>query len=40
LHQLIESLPEYQVLSSGRYSEPIDLPDPFGFSIPTDEWPA
>ena len=20
-------------------SEPIDLPDPFSFSIPTDQWP-
>jgi Putative restriction endonuclease len=40
LHQLTEGLSKYQVLSSGKYGEPIDLPNPFGFSIPTDEWPA
>lgn len=31
--------PGYQVHSSGRYGIPIELPEPFGFTIPTDEWP-
>jgi Uma2 family endonuclease len=32
--------PGYQVLSSGEYGTPIELPEPFGFTLPTDEWPA
>jgi Uma2 family endonuclease len=36
--------PGYRVHSSGRYggseSAPIKLPEPFGFALPTDEWPA
>lgn len=42
LHERREGLSEYQIHSSGHYGEagdPIDLPEPFGFSIPTDEWP-
>lgn len=30
----------YQILAVGKYKEEIPLPDPFGFSIPTAEWPA
>jgi Putative restriction endonuclease len=40
LHQLIEDWPKYQIASSGKYGEPIELPAPFGFAIPTDKWPA
>jgi Uma2 family endonuclease len=40
LHQLIEGWPKYQVASSGKYGEPIELPTPFGFAIPTDKWPT
>jgi hypothetical protein len=32
--------PGYQVHASGRYGAPIELPEPFGFVVPTDEWPA
>jgi Uma2 family endonuclease len=32
--------PGCQVHGSGRYGTPIELPEPFGFTIPTDEWPA
>lgn len=39
LHSLIDGWPRYEVHSSGRYGVPIELPKPFGFSIPTDEWP-
>jgi Uma2 family endonuclease len=42
LHQLIDNWPKYQIHSTGYYGEsgaPIALPDPFGFSIPTDQWP-
>lgn len=40
LHSLIDGWPRYEVHSSGRYGVPIELPKPFGFGIPTDEWPA
>lgn len=42
LHQLINGWPKYKIHSSGRYGEdgdPIVLPEPFGFSIPTADWP-
>lgn len=32
--------PGYQLLAAGKYGESIPLPAPFGFSIPTDEWPV
>lgn len=28
------------LLAAGKYGESIPLPAPFGFSLPTDEWPA
>lgn len=31
--------PGYQVHSNGRYGDPVKLPEPFGFAVPTDEWP-
>lgn len=31
--------PGYQVHSSGKYGAPVELPEPFGFAISTDEWP-
>jgi Uma2 family endonuclease len=34
------SQPGYQLLAAGKYGENIPLPPPFGFSIPTAEWPA
>jgi Uma2 family endonuclease len=42
LHQLIDGWPKYRVHATGRYGkdgDPIVLPEPFGLSIPTDEWP-
>lgn len=30
----------YQVHGSGRYGQPVKLPEPFGFTIPTGQWPA
>jgi Uma2 family endonuclease len=30
----------YQVLAAGKYGENIPLPAPFGFSVPTSEWPS
>jgi Uma2 family endonuclease len=30
----------YEVLAAGKYGEGIPLPEPFGFSIPSDEWPS
>jgi len=32
--------PGYQVLSAGKFGESVPLPAPFGFSIPTTEWPT
>jgi Uma2 family endonuclease len=31
--------PGYQVYGSGKYGTPVKLPEPFGFELPTDEWP-
>lgn len=39
LHSLIAGRPRYDIHSTGSYGAPIDLPEPFGFSLPTDEWP-
>lgn len=40
LYVLNGEWPGYQVHSHGSYGDPINLPEPFGFAIPTDEWPA
>lgn len=44
LYVLQGDWPGYQVHSQGKYggrkSDPVKLPEPFGFAIPTDEWPA
>lgn len=40
LHALVGDWPGYQVYSDGRYGEAIALPEPFGFALPTDTWPA
>jgi Uma2 family endonuclease len=34
------STPGYQLLAAGKFGENIPLPPPFGFSVPTAEWPA
>ena len=39
LHSLIKDEPRYEVLSIGAYGKQIVLPEPFGFSIETAEWP-
>jgi Uma2 family endonuclease len=38
LHGLGEQ-PGFQLLAAGKYGESIPLPVPFGFSVPTSEWP-
>jgi Uma2 family endonuclease len=30
----------YELLAAGKYGESVPLPAPFGFPVPTDEWPA
>lgn len=32
--------PGYDLLAAGKYGESVPLPAPFGFSIPTTEWPV
>ena len=32
--------PGYELLAAGKYGESVPLPAPFGFSIPTAEWPT
>jgi Uma2 family endonuclease len=32
--------PGYQVLSAGKFGESVPLPAPFGFSVPSTEWPS
>jgi Uma2 family endonuclease len=32
--------PGYQLLSAGKFGESVPLPAPFGFSIPSTEWPT
>lgn len=39
LHALSGNNPGYQLLAAGVYGEGIPLPAPFGFTIPTGEWP-
>ncbi|MBS2963654.1 Uma2 family endonuclease [Actinocrinis puniceicyclus] len=39
LHSLIKDRPRYEVHSTGAYGKPIVLPEPFGFSIDTTQWP-
>jgi Uma2 family endonuclease len=34
------SRPGYQVLAAGKFGESVPLPAPFGFSVPTAEWPS
>jgi hypothetical protein len=40
LHVLGDTHPGFQVHSSGLYGAPINLPEPFRFALPTDEWPG
>jgi Uma2 family endonuclease len=40
LFALSDAVPGYQVHSSGWYGMPIELPEPFEFTLPTHEWPA
>lgn len=40
LHSLIKDRPRYEVHSTGAYGKQIMLPEPFGFSIETAEWPS
>jgi Uma2 family endonuclease len=41
LHELVAGeKPAYRLASSGKYGEDIALPGPFGFAIPTGEWPT
>ncbi len=39
LHGLAVGKPGYQVLSAGKFGEDVPLPAPFGFSVPTQDWP-
>jgi Uma2 family endonuclease len=39
LYALAGTWPGYQVHSTGAYGDPIKLPNPFGFTLRTDEWP-
>jgi Uma2 family endonuclease len=39
LHALAPGWQRYQIAADGKYGDPIPLPEPFGFSVPTDEWP-
>jgi len=32
--------PGYELLAAGKYGEGVPLPAPFGFSVPTAEWPT
>lgn len=36
----LDDKPGYQVLAAGKYGESVPLPAPFGFSVPTTEWPS
>jgi Uma2 family endonuclease len=31
--------PGYQVIAAGKYGDSVPLPAPFGFSVPTADWP-
>ena len=39
LHGLSDK-PGYELLAAGKYGESVPLPAPFGFSIPSAEWPT
>jgi Uma2 family endonuclease len=39
LYALMGQWPGYQVYAEGGYGEPIELPEPFGFDLPTQPWP-
>jgi Uma2 family endonuclease len=39
LHALAEGWQRYQIAAAGRYGEAVTLPAPFGFAIPTGDWP-
>lgn len=40
LHGTVSAGPGYQLLAAGKYGEDVPLPAPFGFSVPTGEWPV
>jgi Uma2 family endonuclease len=40
LHAFTEGWARYKIVADERYGEKIHLPDPFGFDIPTDDWPS
>jgi Uma2 family endonuclease len=40
VYVLEDDWPGYLIHSRGGYGAPIELPEPFGFTIPTSEWPA
>lgn len=39
LHGLLSRKGGYELLAAGKYGENVPLPSPFGFSIPTEDWP-
>ena len=39
LHGLADK-PGYELLAAGKFGESVPLPAPFGFSIPSTEWPT
>lgn len=39
LHGLAAGWERYQVAADGKYGDPVPLPEPFDFALPTDEWP-
>ncbi|MEU5881623.1 Uma2 family endonuclease [Spirillospora sp. NPDC047279] len=39
LHALADGWARYQIADEGRYGDDIKLPGPFGFTIPTGDWP-
>jgi Putative restriction endonuclease len=39
LHALAEGWQRYQIAASGKYGEPVPLPQPFGFAIESIDWP-
>lgn len=40
LHGLTSDWPIYKIFLEGAYGEPVRLPEPFRFTLPTDRWPA
>jgi Uma2 family endonuclease len=39
LYALAEGWRRYQIAADGVYGEEVPLPEPFGFAIPTNDWP-